>query len=155
MIQVNELRIGNKVLYDTDEGKKLCTIDGTDISIMQNKPHYANQHYPTLLSDKVLLACGFKKGKVKGVTRFVDDINDIDPNDKNKWTYYWDLKVPENNQVEDLRTFSLVQFGKGCDILWKHQMLSVKITSLHQLQNIYYSLTGTELEVNLPSKGLN
>lgn len=148
MIQANELRIGNFVLAGKmTEPITVSTIDyviGDGYIINRSIPE--SHLSPILLNISTLEKCGFKAGKVKSVTRFVDDINDIDPADKKKWTYYWDLKVPENNHVEDLYNFSLVQWGKGTDIFWGHQQLKVKVSSLHQLQNLYYCLTGQELE---------
>jgi len=40
----------------------------------------------------------------------------------------------------ELRDFSIKNYSGGRDI--------IKIKSVHQLQNLYYSLTGTELELN-------
>ncbi len=137
MIQANELRIGNWV----DAGQlgyvQVATID----------PTTGGYSSPIPLTPEILEKCGFKMGMSKGVSRLTDDL-DYDP-EQHGDTYYWDLKVPKNDHVQDLGTFNLVQFGKDNDILWAHQWLRVKLKSLHQLQNLYFSLTGTELTVNI------
>lgn len=140
MMKEQELRIGNWVkrqgLYKIVDAKYLYNL----------QPYYSD---PIILTSEVLEWCGFTKGKVKGVSRLVDCLDDVDHNDKKRWTYYWDLKVPKNDHVQDLSTFNLVQFGKGADILWSHQWLRVKVKYLHQLQNLYFSLTGKELEIKI------
>jgi hypothetical protein len=159
MIPANELRIGNIVgmrlekyptnyfiVLEIGETMKLkeCRRVSGDVGFWD-----IGDCQPVELTPEILEKCGFKAGKVKGVARLVDDIDDIDPADKQKYTYYWDLKVPKNNHVEDLSAFNLVQFGKGTDILWAHQWLRVKVKHLHQLQNLYFALTGNELKIEL------
>ena len=150
MIEAKSLRIGNLVKL----GKEYVTVHQI---IYDRRKGYSINHKdyeeaifePIPLTEDILVKCGFNKNKIKGVTRFVDSIEDIDPSDKNKYTYWWDKNIPTNNYVYDLPRFTLVQFGKGSDIYWKYQMLSVKVKSLHQLQNIFYCLTNTELNIDL------
>lgn len=160
MIQASELKVGNWVdaIIVTGKNKK--------VSAIQINGVYTSTPYPSVksfitsysrsidlkdlsgipLSAEILEKCGFKYGIVKGITRLKNDIDEPDPEGD---TYYWDLKVPKNNHVEDLSTFNLVQFGKDDDIKFAHQWLRVKIKHLHQLQNLYFTLTGQELKINL------
>lgn len=141
MINARELRLFNWAEYKMEDGSWM-PLQIIKLSIYELEREHVR---PLALTPEILLACGFVKGKIKGVTRLVADLDDTDPADKKKYTYFWDLKVPKNDHVQDLSTFNLVQFGKGSDIFWGHQWLRVKVTSLHQLQNLYFALTGTEL----------
>lgn len=155
MIDVKELRIGNWVSGQNDPEMKVVEISEGSVQLrfFGADEDYGDWSYddedlkPIPLTPDILEKCGFDKNKIKKVTRFVDSIDDIDPSDKNKYTYWWDIPIPKNDHVEDLPRFTLVQFGKGTDIFWKYQMLSVKVKYLHQIQNLYYALTGEELEI--------
>lgn len=134
MIQANELRIGNWVVL----GKETRQVEGW--MFIQEVKNMG----PIEITPEVLEKCGFNSGMSKGISRLKHDIDDPDEEGD---TYYWDLKVPKNDQVEDLHTFNLVQFGKGNDIKFAHQWLRVTVKYLHQLQNLYFALTGIELEI--------
>ncbi len=157
MIEENDLRIGNWI-FDPHR-KEIAQVSeigwdkeiihyrrfGIDGELGKWTSYGHNSKYilePIALTPEILEKCGFAAGISEGIARLSNDIDEEEPNGN---TYYWDLKVPNNNHVEGLRIFNLVQFGGGADILWVHQWLRVKVKCLHQFQNLYFTLTGTEL----------
>lgn len=147
MIQAKELRIGNLVsLFDFTAtvnhlGKSTMgyTVDGINTSATYEVLN------PIPLTPEILKMCGFKHGMVEGVTR-LRDADDFSEDEGD--THYWDLRVPKNDKVEGLSTFNLVKFGDD-DLTFSCQWLRVKLYYLHELQNLYFWLTGIELNVQL------
>lgn len=97
------------------------------------------------LTPEILEMCGFKHGMVEGVTR-LRDADDFSEDEGD--THYWDLRVPKNDKVEGLSTFNLVKFGDS-DLTFSCQWLRVKLYYLHELQSLYFCLTGMQLNVQL------
>jgi hypothetical protein len=123
MIQPNELRVGNILNYTTDEdGLFTTTIDWEDIKYCIEKNKDFNRHYsPIPLTEEVLLKCGFEREKE--TIENIDFIKDDSP--------YWVQWVAVGDYF--------VLFGGG-------NSLGISIKSLHQLQNLFFALTGKELE---------
>lgn len=147
MIPINELRIGNKFYYPPfyDGGKGDC-IGEIESIYMQDaypsegficlinieleteydspiaKSDYNNKNInPIPLTPEILEMCGYKYWNI--------DHNCTDPNDA-----YWvhpKMKFAINN------------------IKWTVQKLDIQIQYLHQLQNLYFALTGQELDINM------
>lgn len=143
MIQANELRIGNYVqvaghIYVCDSIQK----DGgifSPIKLM-NPSDYIDMPYnptPIPLTEEILLKSGFEKhGKVvsylslnTGLSDGYDDVEAL-----LNWSDF-----TEKNEGELLFVFE----GKGRWINISH------IKHLHQLQNLYFALTGEELTIDL------
>jgi hypothetical protein len=135
MIQANELRIGN---YIMDRGCKVWQIEfwesRTKVSakspLLHTHPSFGEMHghplteeieylQPIQLTPKILEKCGFKMHKDKGLWR--------------KENFYLHFYTLSENEY----CFSYNNY-KSASILY-----------LHQLQNLYYALTGVELEVTL------
>ena len=134
MIDNKELRIGNWVrLKDSDhtfqvEFQDLATSDCRNI-------------HPIAITAQVLERCGFKHGMVEGIASFNHDYdNELEEGD----THYWDLRIKESD-ICDGFTFSLVMWGKQNYYTFSYQNLRARIKYLHQLQNLHYALTGTEI----------
>lgn len=125
MINIKELRIGNYVLYRENkaeisgisldhisartfyrEAKTQTSVENTPLAI-----EYCN---PILLTEKLLLKCGFEKHQFGDAFIFYNPLLELDAH------------------------FRL----KGVDY-------NIQVKYLHQLQNLYFFLTGEELEVNL------
>lgn len=134
MIKANELRLGNYFEYlvedklsDPQSEWVLNVIDAQDIMQCDSINDYFNNHYrPIPITEKVLFQCGLYQ--IKGSKIY--SINDA-----------YKLKIIENNG-----------FSSSC-LLYKKYVgnLIVSITYvsyLHQLQNIYFALTGEELQYN-------
>jgi hypothetical protein len=139
MIQVNELRIGNWVetysvmlagsWYDKEgkqHGQDVLTeptirqkqIDILDLKIISESP--LATYRPIPLTPEILIACGFHKHNNAWVTADFDEKNYM----KDYFTVW--------NMHEGEYKLNTTQFA-------------IEITSLHQLQNLYFSLTQTEL----------
>lgn len=122
MIKANELRIGNFVLWDNED---IYSIKG----IGNNGVRFNNDHgqfrlnkriYPIPLTPEILEKAGFEGNR----TGFYHS-----PNGKPYSLYL-------NNEQE-----VFLYFGD--------YDTNIKIKHLHHLQNLYFALTGTELEINL------
>lgn len=153
MIEAKELRIGNlienevlgKVPISAIMSDTICVIRTIHMNLDRSiEDRFMQMSLSSVsgipLTSEILEACGFKYYKYKGITRLSDGFDDEPDGDTHNWT----LKVPKNEQVEDLPTFELVKFGDD-EIKFSHQWLRVTLNYLHQLQNLYFSLTGKEL----------
>lgn len=136
MIQAKDLRIGNLVLsnnplYRKDWlGKVLSILEIKDESVsvvaIDELPYaftggqFLKYIDPIPLTEELLLKCGF-------VVIHIDGSDGI------------------------FRIYNLGAFTYNTNHGWWYLLdkLRFQITSLHQLQNLYYSLTNTELEINL------
>jgi hypothetical protein len=142
MIQANEFRLGNYILLDGKHMARITTITETTITTENVHNKYQDGSsgdawdttsdflLPIPLTPELLEACGFKHWK------FEQEISSFD--------FY---KKSEN--------FELFIVHDAIKNEYQHQTFYYKnrsnpVASLHQLQNLYYALTGTELEIKLP-----
>jgi len=118
-MEANEIRVGNWLEWNK-KPFKVCAIFR---SVTENElwAKDNNELHPIPLTEEILLKCGFK--------------------------YY-----KESNSYELDCGFSVPIWGKydsennlhvSCD------EIGIEIHYLHQLQNLYFALTGQELEINL------
>lgn len=129
MIKAAELRIGNWVRNRYGD---VWRITGQDITWCSLKSH---KYYWILLTPELLLKCGFVG---------------IDSDDLPKRTVYG-IQVANNTAL---------YYDEFCDKLWYlsyewnnnhfQNDFWAKPKYLHQLQNLYYALTGEELKIELP-----
>jgi len=130
-MEAHELRIGNyfiekytkeyiKVIELTELG---ITFSGKFINVWCADP--------IMLTEEILLKCGFKKYISDGVVG-------MDTYEQEEKTIWYQLKG-----------FTTVQLGENTDYFYSNNNLHVLLISLHQLQNLYFALTGIELIVNL------
>ena len=131
MIQANELRIGNWVQLKSDISGQLKNIQVDSEWFMSEADQRLSEPIP--LTPEILEKCGFvvvKSGWYK----------------KN---YFTDC----NEAVEEMQISYNIFTGRcgigDADNDWGTAMLGKTFTSLHQLQNLYFALTGTELIINL------
>lgn len=129
MVRAEELRCGNKVLISTEISDVTCiSVDG--ISASSKTAHYAFEPFefvqPIPLTPEILVKCGFEDWS--GDTQYgkfglvMNDINII-------FAYKIKEKIFERVDVDE---FSIYH-----------------INYIHQLQNLYFALTGEELIINL------
>lgn len=120
MITANELRIGDYVFEL--EYLKVKSISETGVNGDANGVNYPFDMLSGIpITPEILEKCGFEYWTL--------DHDCTDPKDA-----YWvhkKLKFSINN------------------LSWKVQKLNVSVKYLHQLQNLYFSLTGEELIINL------
>lgn len=146
MIQANELRKNNKVLL---EGMLLTVKE-----IKENEATFfetpAAVEYPDIdpipLTPEILKACGFKyqdrDTNRKEPTRFY-----ISPWFGNHRQYWLDMNFPI---FEGGGFFWWLNWDIGGGKNYIHLPEGAKVIYLHQLQNLWHSLTaGTELTINL------
>lgn len=120
-IEAKQLMIGNWVIYHGEEdGDMPCKLDGQDIASIEQKKHYADMHSPIPLSSEVLEACGFV------------NVRDV----------HW--CVPSNDAS---KAFEICVWSDHVSYTLPNHF-HLKIKSLHQLQNLYFSQTETELTYN-------
>lgn len=133
MIQANELRIGNVVNYlikdELDERKEWYDthyIDVYDIKeCVEDNDVFNKFHKPIRLTEEILFKCGFKD-----IYNKMWLILEGSPNiEINKSTFQVSVWETINDETEGIYLNN--------------------IRYLHQLQNLYFALTGKELEINL------
>jgi hypothetical protein len=144
MLQENEVRIGNAVKDSTGRigtimsiGKNQVRVrfEFSTVKIDTNHDEVGLDIEAVLLTPEILEKCGFKYGMVEGIATIQDTYNSVDEDGD---TEYWDKGK-----------LTIVRWGKKQFILSHKSSFDhrIEIKSLHQLQNIYYSLVGSELEV--------
>jgi len=119
MINANELRIGNWVLIESH----ITTVN----HIMGDEDYFL----PIPLTPEILEKCGFVKNKVQNDCI---ELGGID--------FHLELMWGKENYYYPM----LTQTPQGCE---ERTVFLNRINSLHQLQNLYFALTGQELEVKL------
>ena len=128
-MKATELRIGNYVFYEAPINNGCVEVHSIKILTHRIDINGRPQSYykPIPLTEEIILKCSFS---MKYGT---------DPQEQNA------LKVFSLENLEILK-FELDKFfffstGKG--------LIHTNIKYLHQLQNLYFALTGQELEINL------
>jgi len=116
MIKENELRIGNRLLYHINEDGiewDICTIDWQDIKwIAEDTEWFNKKHKPIPLTEEWLLKFGFEV--------------------INKSFYHYNKK-PILDYTKDLNNDWYILINDGEKVYLKY---------VHQLQNLYFALTG-------------
>ena len=132
MIKVNELRVGNLVIYTQDNDElPVLKIDGDskriflDLLLGVNMEVREQDIDPIPLTPKWLEKCRFEqRGKSSDY----------------KYGRYW--------VIDD---FEIVESDQGGYLLFGSEWpLGKSFNHVHQLQNIYFALTGEELTIKLP-----
>lgn len=123
MINANELRMGNWVDLAGEKVPQKVNIKILQFITHANAINDNHPFEPILLSPEILEKARFSK-------KNLDD--DVDGD-------FWCLK-------EGYRF--LFEYHKAENVFYNGK-LGIQIKYLHQLQNLYYALTGEELEINL------
>lgn len=131
-MKANELRIGNWVLIN-GSATKVNSIDESGWINSYLNESSRERHIeltevePIPLTPEILEKCGFEYDKIDHVLE-----DEIELYKRAEFTL-----LLENNQ------FVYCEWGEYVD------RIGIPLTSLHQLQNLYFCLTGEELIVNL------
>lgn len=120
MIQPNELRLGNWVKQDGD----IEQVTFKTFELLNDLDTYYVDAIP--LTEERLLKCGFEKL------------------DRNGELYFLNGDCFELHQFNQYGHFSYT-----CGDNIKGNFVSTRVDSLHQLQNLYFALTGKELEIKI------
>jgi len=131
-MEAKDLRIGNAVHYkhtgvNNVVKKYLCKLDGEDIEAMAERVGYLKLHEPIKLTDNWLERFGFEK--CNGV---------------------WRIKLGEDLYLRGHianNAFNCCIDGSTCDIESRVSIKICKYKYVHQLQNLYFALTGEELKL--------
>lgn len=127
MIKANELRVGNKVYYTVSGSKKhigeitqvVKTEDGIKGTIDYHYPLSFGE--PINLTPEILEKCGFE------------------------WSIYHQAfhKHSDGHETYDLN--ECYPSGYQFSTFKKQALIGIPVKHLHQLQNLYFALTGEEL----------
>lgn len=123
MINANELRVNNwyRQLHTGKESQVTLFLLGE----ISDDESYLDHLFPIQLSPEVLLACGFRKDS--------------------EYRFSRELPIGNGSDIE----VSYDPFFDEWEITLengKNEFFPESIKSLHQLQNLYFALTGKELE---------
>ena len=134
MIKPEDLRIGNWVNHHGE----IITVDGIDdIDVFNKKCGEIPLHsiLPIPLTEKILLDCGFDQ--ISDTNIYVISMHKIGINKLKSLAVYID---------ENSYTAAIVDYYTGVE---KTDLLHMDYQHLHELQNLFYSLTKTELIIKL------
>ena len=136
MIQANDLRLGNFIV-DPEFPLIPSTVNEiqNDGFIVTNyNDHLTNvKAEPIILTDEILAKCGFDN--IDRTNIFVKAMHKVNGNKLKSLAIYLD---------ENTYTVAIVDYYTGVE---KTDLLHLDYKYLHQLQNLYYSLVGIELEI--------
>ena len=125
-MKANELRIGNILMFTDSPAKREWIIRGQDIAYAEKDPDWLNLFFdPIPLTPEWLERLGFKESGVYG------------RNDsyKSPCGHYF----MEKKHIKEYADYSLKDYNTGQFIN------SFEIKYVHELQNLYFALTGQEL----------
>lgn len=130
-MKVNELRIGNLIQWKSTGnieivrdiftvGKNRCKVNSVSISDIIEIP----------LTEEILIKAGFEKYK---------------------WMWKEDEYFNFNKTYNSTYTFSIEIFNNEAtwEYRWDRHNFDIHLKYVHQLQNLYFALTGKEIEINL------
>lgn len=142
-MKTNELRIGNWIKYE-DKPVQVLQLSAMMIFCQRDENQFLVNCEPKVfqpieLTEEVLLKIGFKKEtRMSSILYYLDyEINE-DENIRVRYVIY------NSNALPLLRITSPSPIILEC-----YELTKRGIKYLHELQNIYYCLTGNELEVKL------
>ena len=133
-MKANELRLNNYV----KAFKTYWQIDNTDFSNLEKIETY--EFIP--LTEEILFKCGFEKVKNKDK----EDLREYIGHTAQKARY---AIFGTDIFITKVDKRSLLWRSIECDFMVLFYHKSIPIKYLHQLQNLYFALTGQELEINL------
>jgi hypothetical protein len=134
MIQPNELRINNWVYV----GDLLGQINADSFKSTK-------EFDPIPLMPKILIDAGFEYGKSDGISSFEEG-----ESDPKGITHYWDKDIKRTDHV-DGHSVTIVKWGEQEYFTFQLErgLYRQQIMYVHQLQNLWHSLAGEELVINL------
>lgn len=133
MIPANDLRIGNWVKNNYDIGNNNSRDEQVDIHLLEDILHdYANVFEPIPITPELLEKCGW--------VRYKGSDNDYTVWQKEEWYLELDWRRQQNGFDLMIECISNTH---------EFETIVMGIKHLHQLQNLFFALTGNELEITL------
>jgi hypothetical protein len=136
-MEAKELRIGNIVDYFIGEDNieyHPCVIEWEDLKWISEKPEDFNKHHkPIPLTEEWLVKFGFDN--IDRTNIYVKCIHKIGAQKLKSLAVYID---------ENSYTVAIVDYYTGKELT---DLLHLDYQYVHQLQNLYFALTGKELEI--------
>ena len=131
MIDPKELRIGNWVKCNQENGQEFdCKIQAEDFKLLVDSDEYRKNHHPLPLTEEWLERFGFKNIDsgaphldISDNSRIVCPVKNTD-----RWLYIETSQEDENMYSNLTHIFTMNNY-------------------VHQLQNLYFILTGEELKL--------
>lgn len=151
MIKSNELRLGNLVNRRGETGV-VVSLDIEDVCVRFGGEYgdferwYFESIDPIPLTPDILEKCGFEKYVRAADYIEADENHPLDFADLEDWTIYEIEKLQFFVGVRG-SMFSVVQEGACYDESTGIHKIGVYIKHLHQLQNLFFALTGEELTI--------
>lgn len=133
MIQANELRIGNWIQINNGDGKRPPYNYGITSHDIEEIDRYGDDYFPIKLTPEILEKCGFESRTVTVKDRYGENTSN-----------HFDIELEGGNNI-----FLLEQNVDGVKFFIFESPVTVYVRYLHQLQNLYFALTGEELTVKL------
>ena len=122
-MEANEIRVGNWLNDPRQYDPKFFPKTDTGyFKATARDIQYADEFEPIKLTEEILLKCGFYKTGITELYLLTDTIN-----------ISW---IEEDPTVIEINSANIYSYIVNCEFL-------------HQLQNLYFALTGQELEINL------
>jgi hypothetical protein len=133
MIQANELRLGNYILHKVNNRITMVKCSVEHFNLLSSGD--SSTMFPVQLKATVLEQCGFIENKDYALLPTAHE-------------YFLTIPVSGNNKNE------IVAYIKSnnecfCRAIVNGLVVSNSVYYLHQLQNLYYSLTGNEMEIKV------
>lgn len=148
MIKANELRIGNYVIFCNERYiVSLESFHGIKIS--------AFPYEPILLTPEILEKAGFDNAVWQQLELPNNDEGSKETLSINGGCLFLDQEVEhgfDNNMMyQCLKNWDTKEERNNCSFVQKENKIQIpaSIRYLHQLQNLYFALTGEELIINL------
>ena len=143
-MKANELRLGNYVFYGAPINGGCVEVHSIKILTHRIDINGRPQSYfePIPLTEEILFKCGFEKVKNKDK----EDLREYIGHTVQKARYaIFDTDI----FITKVDKRGLLHRSIDCDFMVLFYHKSIPIKYLHQLQNLYFALTGQELEINL------
>ena len=136
-MEARELRIGNLISTPYEE------VFEVDSFMIQNILYHKLDVKPIPLTEEWLLKFGFEEGKSKwfGKKYFTDFSESVE-----------EMKIDYNVVSNRLAIYDSVEETDMVNILSHPIFTAKRVHYVHQLQNLYFALTGEELTINQPKR---
>lgn len=142
-MEASELRIGNyyrQIALGEIARVNLFTFSEWQNHIDCDDDSFGDWMSPIPLTEEWLSKFGLKGTSTEGISTF-DDIENESGD-----TYWWEKRI-KRSITNDGFSFTIVRWGIDGEFTFSNHLLRVRVKHVHQLQNLYFALTGEELTI--------